>query len=191
MTPSTRAVRVPKGSWHEPDRFAEIYDEYFPQIYRYVAARLGRDDAADIAAETFLAAYRSQDRFDPERGALRPWLYGIATNLVGQHRRTENRRMAAIARLGTVAAAAGHEERVVERLTAEGMRPRLAAAVAALTEGDRDVLLLVAIGGLGYEEVAAALEIPGGTVGSRMSRARKKLRESLGRIDHTEEESHG
>ncbi|MFC6880526.1 MULTISPECIES: RNA polymerase sigma factor [Actinomadura] len=192
MTPSTRAVGVPEGAWHEPDRFAEIYDEYFPQIYRYVAARLGRDAAADIAAETFLDAYRNRDRFDPARGALRPWLYGIATNLVGQHRRTENRRMAAIARLGAGAVAAGHEERVVERLTAEGMRPRLAAAVAALAEGDRDVLLLVAVGGLGYEEVAAALGIPGGTVGSRMNRARRKVREALGRIDHADEvESHG
>ncbi|MCO5993608.1 RNA polymerase sigma factor [Actinoallomurus rhizosphaericola] len=180
-------------SWHEPDQFKVIYDRYFPQIYRYVAGRLGRDVADDVAAETFLTAFRKRDRFDPERGAVRPWLFGIATNLVGQYRRDESRRYAALARLGGETAGGEHEERVAARVTAEGVRPSLARALAALPEGDRDVLLLVALGGLGYEEAAQALEIPGGTVGSRLSRARKKLREALGGTDptSTEEEFHG
>ncbi|GAB3966963.1 RNA polymerase sigma factor [Actinoallomurus acanthiterrae] len=184
---------VIERSWHEPDRFRVIYDRYFPEIYRYVAGRLGRDVADDVAAETFLAAFRKRDRFDPARGAVRPWLFGIATNLVGQYRRDESRRYAALARMGGDLPNGGHEDRVAARVTAEGMRPRLAGALAALPEGDRDALLLVALGGLGYEEVAEALEIPSGTVGSRLSRVRKKLREALGGTDPTssEEESHG
>ncbi|MEV5710756.1 RNA polymerase sigma factor [Actinoallomurus sp. NPDC052274] len=184
---------VIKRSWHEPDQFRVIYDRYFPQIYRYVAGRLGRDVADDVAAETFLTAFRKRDRFDPERGAVRPWLFGIATNLVGQYRRDESRRYTALARLGGDQAGGEHEERVASRVTAEGVRPQLARALVALPEGDRDVLLLVALGGLAYEEVAQALEIPGGTVGSRLNRARTKLREALGGTDptSTEEESHG
>ena len=71
----------------EPDRFAQIYDGYFAQIYGYLASRLGRDVADDLAAETFLIAFRKRGRFDPARGTVRPWLYGIATTLIGQHRR--------------------------------------------------------------------------------------------------------
>ncbi|MEU5876005.1 RNA polymerase sigma factor [Spirillospora sp. NPDC047279] len=185
---------VIERSRHEPDRFTVIYDRHFALIYRYVAARLGRDVADDIAAETFYAAFRRRDRFDPARGAVRPWLFGIATNLVAQHRRDESRRYSALARAGDAAPAApGHEDRVTERVAAEGIRPQLAAALAALPPGDRDVLLLIAVGGLGYEEVAQALEIPGGTVGSRMNRARRKLREALGGTDPTRDEgkSHG
>ncbi|GAA0326851.1 RNA polymerase sigma factor [Actinoallomurus spadix] len=184
---------VVRRSWHEPDLFTVIYDRYFPQIYRYVAGRLGRDVADDVAAEVFLTAFRKRDRFDPERGAVRPWLFGIANNLVGQYRRDESRRYAALARLGGDQVGGEHEERVTARVTAEGMRPRLAEALAALPEGDRDVLLLVALGGLGYQEAAQALEIPGGTVGSRLSRARKKLRKALGGTDpmSAKEDSHG
>jgi RNA polymerase sigma factor (sigma-70 family) len=184
---------VIEQSWHEPNRFAVIYDRYFPDIYRYVAARLGRDVAADIAAETFYSAFRVRDRFDPARGAVRPWLYGIANNLVSRHRRDESRRYAALARTGADRAADGHEDLVADRVTAEGVRPQLVGALSALPDGDRDVLLLVALGGLAYEEVAHALEIPGGTVGSRMNRARRKLREALGGTNptRTQEEPHG
>lgn len=194
VAPSDDDATVIERSWHEPDRFAEIYDRYFAEIYRYVAARLGRDVADDIAAETFYAAFRKRDRFDPARGAVRPWLYGIATNLVGQHRRDESRRYAALSRAGADRPAGGHEDMVAARVTAEGIRPQLAGALAALPDGDRDVLLLVALGGFGYAEIAQALEIPGGTVGSRMNRARKKLREALGGTDPThvqEGKSHG
>ncbi|HEX2314742.1 MAG TPA: RNA polymerase sigma factor [Thermomonospora sp.] len=193
----TDDATVIERSRHDPDRFAVIYDRYFPEIYHYVAARLGRDVADDIAAETFYAAFRKRDRFDPARGAVRPWLYGIATNLVGGHRRAESRRYTALARAAADPRAAeqradGHEARVAARVAAEGVRPQLAAALTALSDGDRDVLLLVAISGLPYEEVAQALEIPVGTVGSRMNRARRRLREALGGTDPTRaEESHG
>ena len=78
-------------------RFAEIYEQYFPAIYQYVAGRLGRHIADDLAAETFVVAFRERHSSNPGRGAIRPWLLGIATNLVARHRRSEGRRYRAIA----------------------------------------------------------------------------------------------
>lgn len=174
-------------SVREPDDFAAIYDSHFAEIYRYVAGRLGRNVADDLAAETFLVAFRKRHRFDPERGSVRPWLYGIATILVGQHRRKELRRYRALARAGrqVLDAADSHDDRVADVVTAEQLGRELAAALAGLRHGDRDVLLLVAISELTHHEVAQALDIPYGTVGSRLSRARRKLRTALGGFDPT------
>jgi RNA polymerase sigma factor (sigma-70 family) len=177
----------------DPDQFAAIYDRYFGEVHRYVAARLGRDVADDLAAETFLVAFRKRDRFDPALGCVRPWLYGIATILVGRHRRKETRRYRALARAGgrMLASVESHDDRVADAVTAERLGRRLAAALADLGRGDRDVLLLVAISELSHQEVALALDIPYGTVGSRLNRARRALRVTLGAIDPLEEASDG
>ncbi|HEX4726093.1 MAG TPA: RNA polymerase sigma factor, partial [Pseudonocardiaceae bacterium] len=127
-----------------------------------------------------------RDRFDHERGELRPWLFGIATNLVSGHRRKEARHYRALARAEPAHSADSHENRVVASVTAQAMLPRLATALSALSQGERDVLLLVALGQLGYEEVATALGISSGTVGSRLSRARSKLNTILGQEAHDE-----
>ncbi|WP_157248562.1 RNA polymerase sigma factor [Nonomuraea typhae] len=164
-----------------PDVFAVLYDRYFDEIHRYLAGRLGTQAADDLAAETFLVAFRKRRTFDPGRGAVRPWLYGIATNLVAQHRRSETRRLAAFQRTPVDDRADhGHEDRVTARVTAASAQGRLASALERLSEGDRDVLLLIALADLSYEEVAQVLDIPFGTVGSRLNRARKKLRAALG-----------
>jgi RNA polymerase sigma-70 factor (ECF subfamily) len=173
-------VTVIEESLRSPDRFGELYDRYFPEIYTYVAGRLGRDVADDLAAETFLAAFRRRARFDAARGPARAWLYGIATNLVGQHRRDEARRYRTLARVPASPGPDREDERVAEQVSAQGLRGPLMLALARLPAGDRDVLLLVSLGGLSYDEVAAALSIPPGTVGSRLNRARRKVREALG-----------
>ncbi len=170
------------GFRRDPERFTEVHDRYFRDIYRYVAGRLDVHVAEDIAAETFCLAFGQRDRFDPQRGSgLRAWLFGIATNLVAQHRRKEARRYKALARSGADRAAGSHEDRVLTEVTAGSMRPRLAKALAALSPGERDVVLLVALAELTYDEVAEALGISQGTVGSRLSRARKKLHEVIPR----------
>jgi RNA polymerase sigma factor (sigma-70 family) len=167
-----------------PERFAVLYDRYFEEIYRYVAARLGPEAADDLAAETFLVAFRKRETFDTERGAVRPWLYGIATNLVAGHRRGLGRMLDAFRRVRSADAfEAGPEERVPARVDAASVRGPLAGALAGLSAGDRDVLLLVAVGGLSYEEVAESLGIPVGTVGSRLNRARKRVRAVLGDVN--------
>jgi RNA polymerase sigma factor (sigma-70 family) len=170
----------------QPEAFGELYTSHFAAIYRYVAGRLGPDAADDLAAETFLAAFRRRHRFDPARGAVRPWLFGIATNLVAQHHRAESRWYAALARAGSdplIAPSvwAGDEDRIADRVVASQARPALAAALARLPDRDRDVLLLVAVGGLSYAEAAFALGIPEGTVGSRLNRARRTIIAALGR----------
>jgi|SRR5690349_13488139 len=185
--PEPDDAAVVARSVRDPDRFAAIYERYFAEIYRYVAGRLGRDVADDLAAETFLVAFRKRDRVDPARGGVRPWLYGIATILVGQHRRAETRRYRALARAGrrALVSAESHAERVADAVAAERLGPELATALAGLGQGDRDVLLLAAISELSHREIALALDIPYGTVGSRLNRARKALRTALADIDPT------
>jgi RNA polymerase sigma-70 factor (ECF subfamily) len=168
--------------------WATIFDEHFHAIYRYVAGRLGTDIADDLAAETFLIALRDRDSFDPGRGQVRAWLFGIATNLVARHRRAEARRYRALARSGVPDVIESHEDRIVAAVTAGRMGEKVALALAALSQGERDVLLLAALADLSHEEIAAALEISYGTVGSRLSRARKKLRAELGPVAAGEEE---
>lgn len=174
---------VMRLSHTDPDAFGAIFDAYFAEIHRYVVSRLGKDAADDVVAETFLTAFRKRELYDPARAGVRTWLYGIATNLVGKHRRSEVRALRALGRRGPELDAEGHEDRVVGRVSAARLRPELAKAIAGLGDGDRDVLLLVALvalAGLSHEEIAGALEIPYGTVGSRLNRARRKLREALG-----------
>lgn len=88
-----------------------------------MAGRLDVQAAEDIAAETFLVAFGQRDRFDPGRGSLRPWLFGIATNLVARHRRKEARHYRALARTAAEPAADSHENRVVTSVAAQRMQP--------------------------------------------------------------------
>ena len=174
---------VIESSWREPERFAVLFDRHAPYIYRYLARRVGRQVVDDLVDETFLAAFAKRDRYDLGHPDARPWLYGIATNLVGQQRRDEARQY----RIQQAAAAepevAGHAERVAANVTAQATRPLLTAALAALPAGDRDVLLLIAWEQLTYQEVARALGIPVGTVRSRLNRARRKVRQVLAGTD--------
>jgi RNA polymerase sigma factor (sigma-70 family) len=174
-----------EASLHLPEKFALIFDRHAPHIQRYLARRLGQQVADDLLGEAFLAAFSKRDRYDSSRPDARPWLYGIATNLVGQHRREEVRRH----RL-TVGGpyVADHADRVAADVTAQAMRSMLTGALAELSAEDRDVLLLVAWEQLSYLEVAEALAIPVGTVRSRLNRARRKVREALGTDNHTEVE---
>ncbi|HET7016308.1 MAG TPA: RNA polymerase sigma factor [Streptosporangiaceae bacterium] len=178
----------------DPDRFGAIFDEYFATIHGYVARRLGADVADDLAAETFVTAFRKRAQFDASRGTVRAWLYGIATKELSRHRRGEIRLLQALARSVPAPSYEGPEDDLVaDRVTAQAWASRLARAIAELSPGDRDVLLLVALGGLRHDEVSAALGIPYGTVGSRLNRVRQKLRAELGTgpTDFADNGSHG
>ncbi len=165
----------------DPELFTLVHHRYYRDIHRYVAGRLDAQTAEDIVAETFLTAFARRDRFDPERGSLRPWLFGIATNLVNRHRRKEARRYRALVRMAPEPDTEGPENRVVSIVAAGRLQPQLARALAGLNRGERDVLLLVVLAELSYDEVAEALGISPGTTGSRLSRARAKLRTALDR----------
>lgn len=174
----------------EPERFAAIFDRYYGEIHGYAARRLGDGGLADdIAAETFLIAFDRRRSYDLTRPDARPWLYGIASNLISRHRRAEVRQYRALARVGAPGDQAGPgdglADQVSVRLDAEALRGRLAAALAEVAAADRDVLLLVAWAQLSCEEAAQALGIPAGTARSRLHRARKKTRAALGGEDPT------
>lgn len=174
-----------RRSCREPEIFAGLFDRHAPAIHRYVARRLGDSLADDVVAETFLAAFRRRGRYDDGRVDARPWLFGIAANVIGRHRRAEIRLYRALARTGVDRVAESHTERVDARVAAASLNKEIAVALAALSAGDRDVLLLIAWADLSYEEVAEALGIPIGTVRSRLHRARRKVREALGGVDPT------
>src|SRR5579859_1246972 len=163
-----------KQSLRQPERFAAIFDRYFSEIHSYLSRRVGTDVADDLTAEVFLAAFARRKRYDLSRQSARPWLYGIATNLVASHRRHEHRFYSALGRSARNTVASHDEESLTDRLSASAARPALVAALAALTTGDRDALLLAAVAGLGYQQIAEALQIPYGTVCSRLNRARKQ-----------------
>ncbi|MDO3701606.1 RNA polymerase sigma factor [Micromonospora sp. C28SCA-DRY-2] len=175
----TDAVIIER-SVRDPEAFSAIFDRHAPYIHRYLARRLGVPAADDLVAETFLAAFRGRDRFDTTHPDARPWLYGIATRIVGQHRRNEEREYRLRQAYVPATSEASHANRVAAVVTAQSLRRPLLEALARLSDGDRDVLLLIAWEELRYEEVATALSIPVGTVRSRLNRARRLLRERLG-----------
>jgi RNA polymerase sigma factor (sigma-70 family) len=184
--PAETDAEVIEVSLREPERFAILYDRHHQRVHRYVARRLGHDLADDLMAETFLIAFQGRARYDLAYADARPWLYGIATNLIGRRHRAETRFWRFIAQTGVDDTVEPPIDQVTDRVTAQSMRRELASAVAGLPRGQRDVLLLTAAGGLSAEEIASALGIAKGTVHSRLNRARKKMRNVLGETDPRE-----
>lgn len=159
--------------------FAALFDRHAVAVHRYLARRIGAMVADDLLAQTFLVAYERRAGYDRSRPDARPWLYGIATNLLRRHQREEVRQYRAWARTGVDPALESHALRVVERVDAQAWSRPLAAALAGLKPGEREVLLLLAWGELTYPEIASALDIPIGTVRSRLHRARAAVRDAL------------
>jgi RNA polymerase sigma factor (sigma-70 family) len=176
LTPDAVLIEL---SLREPERFAELFDRYYGDIHGYAARRLGASRADDVASDTFLIAFDKRRGYDLERPDARPWLYGIAANLIARHRRAELRQYRALARAGLERAEDGHGDGALKRLDAQALRGRLAAALLEIAPADREVLLLVAWAQLTYEEAARALGIPAGTARSRLHRARQRTRQAL------------
>jgi RNA polymerase sigma factor (sigma-70 family) len=181
--------RHPCDGSHDPRvRFERVFDECFDTIHRFLSRRVGRELADELAAETFAEAYRVWARFDGTRAPL-PWLYGIATNILRHHYRDEKRMLHAYYRTGIDPVLEDVESDRVQRLDASLESRRLARALADLRVEERDVLLLFAWGDLTYEDISDALSIPIGTVRSRLSRARAKVRNFLQASGQEQEES--
>ncbi|GAA1689065.1 RNA polymerase sigma factor [Nonomuraea maheshkhaliensis] len=182
LAAETDDASVIAKSRDEPEWFAVIFDRYFTAIHRYAAARLGPAAADDVAAETFLIGFDQRARYDLTHARAKAWLYGIATNLIARHRRDELRYYRALGRSAGRDDVEGHADQVTDRVSAELLRPRLARGLSGLSRRDRDALMLVACADLSYAEAACALGVPIGTVGSRVNRARVKLRKTLGHV---------
>ena len=164
--------------------FDEVFAAEFEALHGYIARRLGSSAADELTAETFAIAYRRWSTLDPAR-LVRPWLYGIASNLLRHHWRKERRMLRAYARTGADPVFAD-EGASLDRIDAEAFRRELAAALADLRHEEREVLLLHAWAELGDAEIAESLALPVGTVKSRLSRGRRHLRNRLGAIGQVE-----
>ncbi|MEC4576308.1 RNA polymerase sigma factor [Streptomyces virginiae] len=170
-------TRVRSG---DPDAYAELFDSYSRALYNH-AFRMTGDWAVaeDVMSAAFLEAWRLRGTVDPEGGSLRPWLLGITTNIARNHCRS-NRRFRAAAAVAAAAAGAAavpdHAEEVAGRLDDRRQIAATLAQLSALRRPEREVLLLCLCEGLEYAEAARVLGIPVGTVRSRLSRARTKLR---------------
>jgi RNA polymerase sigma factor (sigma-70 family) len=165
------------ASFSDPEQFAAIFERHFDPIHRYAARRVGSALADDITARVFTIAFERRRRFDMTAPDARPWLYGIASNLVRGNHRAERRRLAALGRLAALADATDPDEAV--GLVDGRERARLARALNQLDRRQRDVLLLHCWADLSHAEIAVALGIPPGTVASRLSRARQRVRAAL------------
>ncbi len=185
ITESSPDGDVIRRSRTEPELFALVFRRHAVSIARYAGRRLGTGPAEDIVAETFLAAFRQRDRYDLARPDARPWLFGIASNLIRRHHRAEARMLLALQRTGVDPVAESFTERAEARLAADAASRALAAALAALDPDQRDVVLLITWAELTYDQTAEALGVPEGTVRSRMNRARARLRAALGGVDPT------
>ena len=159
----------------EPTCFFELFDRHYRSLHRFLRARGLGDAADDLAAETFVVAFRRRSRYDGAHAEARAWLFGIAINLARNAARADRRRLRAVLRLAERPSDPGEE--LLDRVTA-GSLP-LAEALAELSAEERDTLLLHACEGLSYDEVAEALAVPVGTVRSRLHRARSKVRARL------------
>jgi RNA polymerase sigma-70 factor (ECF subfamily) len=162
-----------RRSLGDPDAFVAVFERHFDELYGYLARRLGRDAGSDLASEVFVRAYAGRVRYDLEREDARPWLYGIAANLIYRRRRSEARMLRAYARTDPPTPS--------ENQHGEGRDPALAAALAGLDPREREALFLYTWADLDYEEIAQALAIPVGTVRSRLNRARSRIRADLER----------
>jgi hypothetical protein len=119
--------------------FAIVFDRHYDTVHRYLARRVGPDLADDLAAETFTEAFDVRLRFDTTHPNARPWLLGIATNLLRHHHRSEARRLRAYARLDRPTSDDAHGE-IESRLDAERAGPAIAAALGRLSTDERNVL---------------------------------------------------
>jgi len=152
------------------------FDAHAHGLAGYATRRVGQTLARDIVAETFRIALQQHSSYDPGRGGERAWLFGIASNLIRRHWRTEERRL----RIQAQAARADVQPadpllRVDERIDANAHYERVVDAVATLEPDDRDLLVLIAWEQFTSREAAAALGIPAGTVRSRLTRIRNHI----------------
>jgi RNA polymerase sigma-70 factor, ECF subfamily len=164
-------------SLDQPEAFGLIYDRHAATVLRFLGRRAGAEVAEGLVGELFRIAFERRKTFDPSRASALPWLYGIGSNLLLKHRRGEARRLRASARMA--AGEAADRRASAGALDARVLFPRVADAIEALPDGEREALLLFAWEDLSYQSVAEALELPIGTVRSRLNRARAHLRELL------------
>jgi RNA polymerase sigma-70 factor (ECF subfamily) len=166
--------------------FSELYERHAVTIYNYLFRRLADwSEAEDLTAVVFLEAFRRRKQVVVLEGKLLPWLYGIATNVLRNRRRALWRHRHLVAQLEREPGSAAAPDVAMRAEAAAQMRSVL-KHIAGLPRQQQDVVALCIWSGLSYEEASAALDVPVGTVRSRLARARAALSELDGASRHTE-----
>lgn len=176
----------------DKEAFAELYDDEAKAVYNH-AFRLTGDwsVAEEVMAETFLDAWRTRRRVEPEGGSLRPWLLGVATNKARNQRRSLGRRLAFLTSQPPPREVEDFAEATAARVDDARELSAVGGALRHLRPREREVLTLCVWAGLDYAQAAAALEVPVGTVRSRLSRARARLRRLVARQSGAREREPG
>ncbi|WP_415854631.1 RNA polymerase sigma factor [Sinomonas sp. G460-2] len=165
----------------DADAFGVLFERYADAVFRYCVSRCGSwHDAEELVSITFLEAWRQRNRLRLERDTVLPWLLGVATNADRNRARASRRHAEFLARLPYSDPRheqnqADHAEAIATRLDAERAVREMVDTTAGLNAGERDVVLLCLVNGLGQDEVAKALGVRPGTIKSRLHRAKAKL----------------
>ena len=185
MTPESDGelwLRIAAG---EAEAFGELFERHAQAVYAFLAHRTGSSTAAeDLVSVTFLEAWRRRQTTELTNATARPWLIGIANNCARNHWRSLRRYRHAIERLPRTSSTDATDE-VADRVDAARAISDAKKAISKLPRGEMEVVVLVLWNGLTYEEAAAALHIPVGTVRSRLASARKRLRAAMSQFTPT------
>jgi RNA polymerase sigma factor (sigma-70 family) len=189
MEPSLRG-RVRDG---DPDAFGVLFDEHSRAVYNLAFRLTGSwHEAEEVVSLTFLDAWRLRARVEPDGESLRPWLMGITVNVVRNFSRAARRHQAAMARLPEPGAAPDFADELADRIDDAARLAAVRAAFGRLRPAEQDVVALCVWSELDYAAAARALGVPVGTVRSRLSRARSKLRRLAGDpVEGGEPDRHG
>jgi RNA polymerase sigma-70 factor (ECF subfamily) len=173
MEPDFRA-RVRAG---DSAAFGVLFDEHARAIYNLGFRLTANWSAAEeVVSLTFLEAWRKRESIDPGGEALRPWLLGIAVNVSRSMGRASRRHQAAMNRLPPPPVVPDFADELAGRLDDSARLREVVRALAALRRGERELIALCVWSDMDYASAAAVLGLPVGTVRSRLSRARRKLR---------------
>jgi RNA polymerase sigma factor (sigma-70 family) len=168
----------------EPDAFGTLFERHARTVYNYLFRRTADWDLAeDLTSVVFLEAWRKRERVRLEGEHALPWLLGVATNVLRNRRRSQWRHRAALQRIPRER---GDEfaDDADARLDDEKRMRTVLRSLASLPAREQDVVALCAWAELSYEEAAVALDVPVGTVRSRLSRARARMRELTAETGH-------
>ncbi|MFQ5523686.1 MAG: RNA polymerase sigma factor [Acidimicrobiia bacterium] len=171
------------GSLEDSSQFGELFDRHAAKVFTFAARRIGVEDAEDVVSGTFGTAFRIRRRFDLDRESALPWLLGIAANTIGGILRSRGRKDRLYLAMPADRPSGLDESEIADRIDAERIGRQVNHVLAGMPARDRDALLLHALDDFTYSEIGKILGVPPGTVGSRISRARRKLREALGDIE--------
>ncbi len=152
----------------------QLYEACRRGVFRLAARMVGLQDAADVTQQVFLQAFRTLDQFQG-RSRFETWIYRLAVNESLQHLRRNRRRP--IQSLDWEPVAASREPADADQ------KELLERALAQLDPELRSIFLLREIEELSYHDIAETLQIPEGTVGSRLNRARRELRQLLAQFE--------